>query len=174
MQTESFIKTAKPSASAKKQIDAAKSQVQNLMDIVAGTEPDRMGYFGALHRAADAAEQAFIASPSIETAEHLHTALVRCEQARVSFPRINQAIHSLFPACNEAAVPAALETLDTAIATLDAEATTAKANVSKSATVFSDVASIDRAHAAARADLEAHRTEIQRDALGWLRMFGHA
>jgi len=171
--TGEFIKAVKPSASAKKQIADAKSQGQNLMDIIAATESDRVGYFGDLHRKADAAEQVFIAAPTIENAEKFHTALVRCEQAKVSFPRINGAIHSLFPGCNEATIPAAMEILDAAIAALDAEAVKARAGI-KDATVFLDVSTLDRQHAAAKADLEGHRPEIRRDAMGWLKTFGHA
>ncbi len=174
MQTASFITSAKPSAAAKKALTEATGKIESLMSIVRATEPDRSGRISALHAAADAAEQDFVAAPTLENAEKFHDALVRTQDAQVSFARIDAAIHSLLPSVVESTIPAASEILDSAIAALDAEAATAKANVSKSATVFSDVGSIDAAHQAARAALEGHRAEINRDALGWLRMFGHA
>lgn len=173
MHTSKFIKSARPSATAKKQIAEAQARIATLMAIVCATEPDAGGRISALHLAADAAEQVFYATPTIANAEIFHDAVVRSRDAEVSFERINRAIHRLFPACHEAAQPAALEILDSAIAALDAEAETAKANVSKSATVFSDIGSIEVGHAAALAGLESHRAEISRDALGWLASFGH-
>ena len=173
MHTSQFISSVKPSAVAKKAIAEAQARIANLMGIVVATEPDAGGRISALHLAADAAEQVFYASPTIANAEIFHDTLVRSRDAEISFERINRAIHRLFPACHEAAQPAAFEILDLAIAALDAEAATAKANVAKSATVFSDIGSIELEHVAARAGLESHRSEIARDALGWLATFGH-
>lgn len=173
MHTSPFIKSARPSATAKKQIAEAQARIAALMGIIAATEPDGGGRISALHLAADAAEQVFYAYPTLENAEIFHDSLIRSRDAEVSFERINRAIHRLFPACHEAARPAALEILDSAIAALDAEAATARANVAKSATVFSDIGSIEVAHAAARVGLENHRSEIARDSLGWLASFGH-
>ena len=174
MQVSKFITSARPSATAKKQIAEAQARIATLLGIVAATEPDAGGRISALHLAADAAEQVFAASPTIENAEVFHDSLVRSRDAEVSFSRINNVIHSLFPGCHETAAPAAFEILDSAVVALDAEAATAKANVAKSATVFSDIGSIEAARAAAVAGLESHRAEISRDALGWLASFGHA
>jgi len=172
--TGEFIKAVKPSASARKAIADAQAAIENLMSIATATEPDRQGRFSALHRAADIAEQEFAANPTLANAEKLHHALVRNETAKISFSRINAVIHNSFPATNEATIPAAMEILDAAIAALDAEAEKAKASIGKNAGVFLDVASLDRQHQAAKADLEGHRPEIRRDAMGWLKTFGHA
>ena len=173
MHTSKFISSARPSATAKKQIAEAQARIATLLGIVAATEPDAGGRISALHLAADAAEQLLAASPTIENAEFFHDALVRSRDAEVSFSRINNVIHCLFPGCHETAAPAAIEILDSAIAALNAEAATASANVAKSSTVFSDVGSIEAARAAAVADLQGHRSEIARDPIGWLKTFGH-
>jgi len=173
MQTSEFIKSAKPSAAAKKLISEAQKRVADLLSLVDQCEPDRSGRTSQLHKDADAVELEFLATPSREMAEKFHHALVRCKEAEISFPRIDGAIHALLPAAAAVAAPAALELLDLALAALDAEAATAKASA-KAQNVFFDIGSIDRQHAAAKADLESHRAAIHADPLGFLRTYGHA
>jgi hypothetical protein len=172
--TDTLIKNVKLTTSAKQSIAAAQAEVDRLMDLATACEPDRNGRTSQLHLLADEAEQVFLAEPSRENAEAFHDALTRCHDAEVSFKRIDFVIHQHLPRAAKIAEPAALEIIDGALAELDKQHQTAKANVSKNATIFADVAQLDRQHGALVAALEGERAAALENPLHWLQSKGIA
>jgi hypothetical protein len=172
--TDTLIKSVKPSAAAKQAIAAAQAETDRLLGLVTDTEPSRNGRTSQLHRVADEAEAVFLEAPTRENAERLHDALTRARDAEVSFARIDTVIHQHLPRAAKIAESAALEIIDSALAELDKQHQTAKANVSKNATIFADVAQLDRQHGALVAALEGERAAALGNPLHWLQSKGIA
>jgi hypothetical protein len=86
----------KLTATEKKTVALHSERNKLLYEIIEATEPDRSGRNNLLHRKRDEAEQAFLAEPSLATAEALHAAQVRLDTAAATFPAIDGCIHIKF------------------------------------------------------------------------------
>jgi hypothetical protein len=177
LSVENIIRRVKLSASDAKAVSAAQARVAEIMEIIAGCEPDRNGRLSKLHGEADKIEAEFYENPTPEGAEKLHGAILRLETAKMTFGRIDAGCHHALEQASAALAPVAMKALDDALATLDTEAAATRAALVKTATVFSDtgeIAIFDSRLAVTRANLEAERTEARHAPLHWLASKGLA
>lgn len=163
-----------PTASHKKAIAEAFAEMDRLHGIILACSPDTHNQTSILHALVDEAGNAFMANPTIENAEKLHTASVRLETAKLSIGTINGGCHAGFNRVRRSLIPVANELVDQAVAALEGERVKAEAAIAKNSGVLLDTASIGRAFDAALSELDSHRSAINTDAVDWLKANGFA
>jgi hypothetical protein len=171
--TNQLIQSIKPSTASAKLIQQATNERNRLLALVGELEPSRQGRQSLLHLTADEAVRAFWAAPTRELAEKAHDALVRAEDAKISFPSLEEGITRNLPKVAQAAQAAALEIIDAAIAELNRQHGAAIA-ASPEGGVFATRAQLDAQHATALSDLQAELNALVAggDPLHWLEMHG--
>jgi hypothetical protein len=160
----------KLTAAERKIVSLHAERNQTLYAIIEATEPDRGGKHNQLHRLRDAAQEAFLADPTLATAEALHAAQVRLDSAASSFPVIDECIHVVFAQTRRELSKIVTSVSERALAALD-EALKTHRETLRTAGGLADgdeLADFEQRAAATREALGATIAELSADPIKWL------
>ena len=168
-----LIRRQKLSAADKTTLVSTCQRIAKSLDLVAATRPSKSAHYSRLQAAADAAEREAVGDPTPENVERLHLAVVRANQATVSFPRINAALNAAIRREIDSLTGLANRLLDGTAAALETEGKKRLAEIVHADATFGeagDGTEFERRLAATKANLADERRAVNQAgaALDWL------
>ena len=169
----SLIRRQKLSAGDKATLAATCERIARSLDLIAATRPSANGHYSRLQAAADAAEREAITDPTSATAEKLHLAVLRANQAATTFPRINAALNAAIRREIDSLTGLANRLLDGTAKALDDEGSKRMKEIVQADSVFGeagDSTEFSRRLDATKANLADERRAVNAGgaALDWL------